>query len=76
MAYVLGFFIADGSMAKNKRGAHFIEIEITDKELLEEIREAIGSNYKISVRNRDKKWKISYRLQIGSKEVFSDFCCL
>jgi hypothetical protein len=24
MAYILGFFTADGSMAKNKRGAHFI----------------------------------------------------
>jgi len=25
MAYVLGFFAADGSMVKNKRGACFIE---------------------------------------------------
>jgi hypothetical protein len=63
-------------MAKNKRGAHFIEIEITDKELLEEIRDALGSNHKIAARNKNKKWKISYRLQIGSKEIFSDLLSL
>jgi hypothetical protein len=34
MAYVLGFFTADGSMIRNKRGAHFIEFQITDKNLL------------------------------------------
>ena len=27
MAYVLGFFTADGNMIKNKRGAHFIEAD-------------------------------------------------
>ncbi len=76
MAYILGFFTADGSMAKNKRGAHFIEIEITDKELLEEIRTVLGSNHKITARDRNKKCKISYRLQIGSKEIFSDLLFL
>jgi hypothetical protein len=30
MAYVLGFFTADGNMLKNKRGAHFIEFNTTD----------------------------------------------
>jgi hypothetical protein len=30
MAYILGFFAADGTMIKNRRGAHFIELEITD----------------------------------------------
>jgi len=38
MAYVLGFFTADGSMIRNKRGTCFIELEITDKELLEKIK--------------------------------------
>jgi len=37
MAYVLGFFTADGSMIRNKRGTCFIELEITDKELLEKL---------------------------------------
>lgn len=73
MAYVLGFFAADGSMLKNNRGAHFIEFHITDRELLYAIRVALGSNHKIAVRDRhNEKWKIGYRLQIGSKEIYSD----
>ena len=73
MAYVLGFFTADGSMIKNRRGAHFIELEITDKDLLKNIKELLGSNHKISIR-KDKfnKWKRLYRIQIGSKEMFND----
>ena len=72
MAYILGFFTADGSMIKNKRGAHFIEFQITDRDLLIKIREALGSNHKITARKRNKRWKTSYRLQVGSKEIFRD----
>src|SRR3989344_6923239 len=72
MAYVLGFFAADGTMIKNNRGAHFIEFHITDKEVLLQIRRAVGSNHKIGVRNRNTRWKLGYRLQIGSKEWFGD----
>ena len=73
MAYVLGFFAADGNMIKNKRGAHFIEFQITDKNLLNEIRKFLGSNHKITARKRNNnKWKTSYRLQIGSKMIFND----
>jgi len=72
MAYVLGFFTADGNMIKNKRGAHFIEFQITDKNLLERIRGLLGSNHKIAVHKRNTKWKPSYRLQIGSKTIFHD----
>ncbi len=72
MAYVLGFFTADGNMIKNKRGAHFIEFQITDKDLLEKIRDLLKSNHKITVRKRNKNYKTSYRLQIGSKIIFND----
>jgi intein-encoded DNA endonuclease-like protein len=72
MAYVLGFFTADGNMIENKRGARFISIEITDKDILEQIREAIGSNHKIGVRKRKPPENNTYRLQIGSKEMFGD----
>jgi len=75
MAYVLGFFTADGNMIKNKRGAHFIEFQITDKKLLKDIRKLLSSNHKITIRKRNKenkKWKNGYRLQIGSKEIFND----
>src|SRR3989344_4542443 len=72
MAYVLGFFAADGNMIKNKRGAHFIEFQITDRDILNQIKNLLGSNHKISIRDRNKKWKKSYRLQLGSKEIFND----
>lgn len=72
MAYVLGFFTADGNMVRNKRGAHFIAFEITDKELLEIIRRVLGSNHKITQRRRKDVHKICYRLQIGSKVWFND----
>ena len=70
MAYVLGFFCADGSMIKNKREAHFIEFEITDKDLLEKIKKSFNSGHKIKTRRRNGL--ISYRLQIGSKKIFND----
>ncbi len=72
MAYVLGFFAADGSMIKNNRGAHFIEFQITDLGILVEIRRLLGSDHKISSRLRDSKWKTNYRLQIGSKEIYQN----
>jgi intein-encoded DNA endonuclease-like protein len=72
MAYVLGFFAADGSMSYNKRGAYYIEFEITDKQLLETIRNALGSTHKITERKRSRNRVPSYRLQIGSKTMFYD----
>ncbi len=72
MAYVLGFFTADGSMYKTKRGTYFIEFQITDGDLLEKIRELLGSNHKITKKRRNRTHKIIYRLQIGSKEIFKD----
>ena len=73
MAYVLGFFTADGTMIKNKRGSFFIELEITDKNLLEKIRKILGSNHKITERkSTNKNCKPRYRLQIGSKAMFND----
>lgn len=73
MAYVLGFFAADGCMIKNKREAHFIEFGITDLDLLENIRKELDSNHQITVRASSRKnWKESYRLQIGCKEMFYD----
>ncbi len=72
MAYVLGFFAADGSMITNRRGAHFIEFSITDRSVLEHIRRAVKSGHRISERKRSPLNKTSYRLQIGSKEWFED----
>ncbi len=75
MAYVLGYFAADGTMIKNNRGAHFIEFHSIDKVLIEIVRSALRSGHKIGVRLRrekNKHWKTAYRLQIGSKAMFID----
>lgn len=73
MAYILGFFAADGSMIKNKRGGHFIEFTITDRIVLEIIQNAIESTHKIQKRTqKNDVWKTQYRIQIGSKEWFED----
>jgi intein-encoded DNA endonuclease-like protein len=72
MAYVLGFFTADGNMIKNRRGACFIDFQTIDRKLLERIRELLGSNHKINAKKRSDKWQIRYRLQIGSRAIFYD----
>mgnify|MGYP001585620673 CR=1 FL=1 len=75
MAYVLGFFAADGNMIKNNRGAHFVAFYSTDKDIIEKVRIALNSNLKISLKNKqsvNSHWKDSYQLQIGSKEIFND----
>ena len=72
MAYVLGFFAADGYITINKRGGHFFSIDIKDKELIWKIKEAIQSEHAISVRKRAGGQYTSYRLQIGSIEMCAD----
>ncbi len=73
MAYVVGFFAADGYITVNKRGGQFWCIQITDRNLLFSIRKIIGSNHAISVRKRKNRTeKTQYRLQIGSIEMCND----
>jgi hypothetical protein len=72
MAYVLGFFAADGYITVNKRGGQFWCIQITDKSLLYSIRNVIGSEHKISHRVRHGNMKSIFRLQIGSIEMCDD----
>ena len=72
MAYVLGFFAADGCMIKNNRGAHFIEFHIADEDILEKIKKLFNCENKIAVRERNITWKKAFRLQIGSKKIFED----
>jgi hypothetical protein len=72
MAYVLGFFAADGYITVNRRGGQYWCIHITDKELLEEIRKTVGSNHHIGVRPGQGNRQTTYRLQIGSVEMCDD----
>lgn len=74
MAYVLGFFAADGYVTVNRRGGQYWCIDIADEGLLNKVRAAIGSNHKISIRTRKQKIGTcySFRLQIGNIEMCSD----
>lgn len=70
MAYVLGFFAADGNLTKGKRDNCYIEFSSCDLEIIEKIRGVLESNHKILKRKRSEPAKDLYRLQIGSKRVF------
>lgn len=72
MAYVSGFFSADGYITVNRRGGQFWCIQITDKKLLEQIRKAVKSGHKISTRSGSENESVLYRLQIGSIEMCND----
>jgi intein/homing endonuclease len=73
MAYILGFFAADGTITKTRRGTSFWSIAITDKKLLYLIRAIIKSDHTIGERKgKESHHKTIYRLQIGSKEMVED----
>lgn len=72
MAYILGFFAADGYLTKNKRGGCYLSIEIVDRNLINKIKKIVASSHKISIRSHKKNEKKLYRLQIGSKEMYKD----
>lgn len=72
MFYILGLFVADGSVRHNKRGAWFIDLQLTDKDLVFAVRDALNSNHKITRRIGKKNQNDLYRLQIGSKEMCKD----
>lgn len=74
MAYVIGFFAADGCMTKNaKRENYYIEFVSTDLEILEKIKVTIQAEQMVSEKNNlNKGWKRAYRIQIGSKKIFND----
>lgn len=72
MAYVLGFFMADGSIDVNSRGYHYFSIQICDKDLLENIKKILDSDHKIATRKGVGKEKDRYRIQIGNKEMCND----
>lgn len=77
MAYVLGFFAADGSMYVNSRGSHYVSFYSNDREILVKIRSSLGSHHKISQRESfHARWAIRYILQIGSKEMYEDLLAL
>ena len=70
MAYILGYFAADGSMYINKSGGRYIGFYSIDLQLIELVKTILKVTNKIEVRNRGS-WKTSYVLQIGSKKIYN-----
>lgn len=73
MAYVLGYFSADGCMFINPRGSKYVSFTSVDHEILDKVKNILKSEHKLTVKKRrDKHWKDSYTLQIGSREMYQD----
>ncbi len=83
MAYVLGFLYADGDIEDTRKSSRtqYISFASVDKEILESIKKALGSEHKITYRSpravtykNGKTYESSgiYCLRIGSKKMFDD----
>ena len=83
MAYILGFLYADGDIEDVRKSSRtqYITFGSKDKEILESIRFAMGSEHNINRRAHHKFISPSgkiyecadfYRLRIGSKNMFAD----
>lgn len=70
MAYILGFLFADGNLVKTNRGTYFTSFYTSDKNLLASMKGCLKSDHCISARR--SKTGVVYRMQIGSKDLFSD----
>src|SRR3989344_4461723 len=74
MAYVLGYFAADGAMIQNSRGADFIEFHSTDKVLIVDIRAVLRSMHHIGVRdpaNNNQNHKTAYHVHIRIMQMYN-----
>ena len=81
MAYVLGFMYADGNICDSVVSrAQYVSFDSNDRDILEKIKVVLSSSHKIQVKpekvlnhfNGKYKSKESFRLRIGSREMFSD----
>lgn len=67
MAYVLGFFCADGCMTSpNGRGESRVSFSSKDVDILESIRNAMGSDHKIH------KYGNGFQLVVGNGIIYAD----
>lgn len=73
MAYVLGYFSADGGMFINSGGSKYIHFVSTDYDLLRKVKNIVKSKHKIALKRKATgNWKTTYILQIGSQEIYND----
>jgi len=75
MAYVLGFWFADGYMYNGKRNKPLMGVSQMDKKILENISKAMGSTYPIH-EEKTPNGNISYRIFIKNEEIVKDLIAL
>ncbi len=79
MAYVLGFFAADGCLAKNRRGSHYLQFTSTDIGILRQIKRVMNATQAIRKKPPHEQtfgWSPCYLLQIGSVKMYRDMAKL
>lgn len=75
LAYVVGFFIADGSMSDySKSGKYSVKFQCADLDVIEKIAEVSGYKNKIMVVKT--KWKLGYRISMAGKFIWNFFADL
>mgnify|MGYP001588375072 CR=1 FL=1 len=73
MAYVLGYFCADGCMFINSGGSKYISFVSNDRELLAKVRAALKSNHKIVPKKQTRpNCSPTFWFQIGCKDIYDD----
>ncbi|MBI5143974.1 MAG: hypothetical protein HZA30_02770 [Candidatus Omnitrophica bacterium] len=73
MAYVLGYFCADGCMYQNSGGSKYINFVSTDFDLLDKVKKILGSMHKIAPKiQNNPNCKPTFWLQIGCREIYED----
>lgn len=70
MAYVLGYFAADGCIYRNPRGSYYVQFTSCDRQLIQLVRRLLGCVNAIEVQKRTPPQSTSYTLQIGSRIIF------
>lgn len=70
MAYILGYFAADGWLSKNKRGSCYLGFTSADKELILAVKKLMKVSNKIEVYQPKGNSKLRFTLQIGSKILY------
>lgn len=79
MAYVLGYFAADGCMYKNKRGSCYMGFCSVERELIELTRSLLNVHNAIEEyvpKNSILGWQKRYTLQVGSKKIYQQLLTL
>lgn len=74
MAYVLGFWFADGYMRKEK--SYRISFTSADKNILLQIRKVFSSEHPIKKRKEKKGGLCTWTLSLCSKHLYEKLVCL